>query len=201
MVRNVRWLHVMGESCQQAQAHAQVGDWRCCLVCGSRDVHSRLVCGARGWVRGTAVCPEAQACRRGIIGPSQRRKLFIPPSPCPHCPAQVRAAADGLVFVTPSAELALALDHPSPAPLPGCLQARAAADGLVFVAPYDDPYTIAGQGTIGNEILRQTDMDKLDAIFVAVGEGRPGAAAAWPHAGPRACRWPRALRPLACRPC
>ena len=31
---------------------------------------------------------------------------------------------------------------------------RAAADGLVFVAPYDDPYTIAGQGTIGNEILR-----------------------------------------------
>lgn len=31
---------------------------------------------------------------------------------------------------------------------------RAARDGLVFVAPYDDPYTIAGQGTIGNEILR-----------------------------------------------
>ena len=26
------------------------------------------------------------------------------------------------------------------------------------------------QGTIGNEILRETDMDKLDAIFVAVGE-------------------------------
>ena len=24
----------------------------------------------------------------------------------------------------------------------------------MFVAPYDDPYTIAGQGTIGNEILR-----------------------------------------------
>ena len=25
----------------------------------------------------------------------------------------------------------------------------------MFVAPYDDPYTIAGQGTIGTEILRQ----------------------------------------------
>ena len=27
--------------------------------------------------------------------------------------------------------------------------------GLAFVAPYDDPYTIAGQGTVGAEILRQ----------------------------------------------
>ena len=54
-------------------------------------------------------------------------------------------------------------------------QARAGAEGRVFVAPYDDPYTIAGQGTIGNEILRQTNMDALDAIFVAVGgeEGAP----------------------------
>jgi hypothetical protein len=35
------------------------------------------------------------------------------------------------------------------------LQARAVRDGLTFVAPYDDPHTIAGQGTIGDEILRQ----------------------------------------------
>ena len=28
-------------------------------------------------------------------------------------------------------------------------QARAAAEGRVFVSAYDDPYTIAGQGTIG----------------------------------------------------
>jgi threonine dehydratase len=34
-------------------------------------------------------------------------------------------------------------------------QARAVAEGLTFVAPYDDPYTIAGQGTIGDEIMRQ----------------------------------------------
>lgn len=32
---------------------------------------------------------------------------------------------------------------------------KAVRDGLTFVAPYDDPYTIAGQGTIGDEILRQ----------------------------------------------
>jgi threonine dehydratase len=36
-----------------------------------------------------------------------------------------------------------------------CVQERAVRDELVFVAPYDDPHTIAGQGTIGDEILRQ----------------------------------------------
>lgn len=50
-------------------------------------------------------------------------------------------------------------------------QARAASEGRVFIAPYDDPYTIAGQGTIAAEILRQIDMDQLDAIFVAIGGG------------------------------
>ncbi|EFJ50298.1 hypothetical protein VOLCADRAFT_88765 [Volvox carteri f. nagariensis] len=50
--------------------------------------------------------------------------------------------------------------------------ARAAAEGLTFIPPYDDPYTIAGQGTIGDEIMRQApDPDKLDAIFVPVGGG------------------------------
>jgi threonine dehydratase len=41
---------------------------------------------------------------------------------------------------------------------------------LVFVHPFDDPDVIAGQGTIGAEILRQTRGD-LDAIFVPVGGG------------------------------
>jgi threonine dehydratase len=50
-------------------------------------------------------------------------------------------------------------------------QERSAAEGRVFIAPYDDPYTIAGQGTIASEILRQADMDSLDAIFVAIGGG------------------------------
>ena len=41
---------------------------------------------------------------------------------------------------------------------------------LTFVHPYDDPDVIAGQGTIGMEILRQHG-DPIDAIFVAVGGG------------------------------
>ena len=38
-----------------------------------------------------------------------------------------------------------------------------------FVHPFDDPYTIAGQGTIGKEILE--DGIEYDAIFVPVGGG------------------------------
>ncbi len=41
---------------------------------------------------------------------------------------------------------------------------------LTFVHPYDDPDVIAGQGTIGMEILRQTTRP-IDAIFVAIGGG------------------------------
>jgi threonine dehydratase len=53
-------------------------------------------------------------------------------------------------------------------------QARARDEGLVFVAPYDDPFTIAGQGTIGTELLRQlssADSAALHAVFVAIGGG------------------------------
>ncbi|CAG8439981.1 4811_t:CDS:2 [Acaulospora morrowiae] len=39
------------------------------------------------------------------------------------------------------------------------------------IPPYDDPYVIAGQGTIAMEILRQYNMEKIDAIFVCVGGG------------------------------
>ena len=42
--------------------------------------------------------------------------------------------------------------------------------GLAFVHPYDDPDVIAGQGTIGMEMLRQ-HARPIDAIFVPVGGG------------------------------
>jgi threonine dehydratase len=41
---------------------------------------------------------------------------------------------------------------------------------LVFVHPYDDPDVIAGQGTIGVELLRQR-RGPLHAVFVAIGGG------------------------------
>jgi threonine dehydratase len=42
--------------------------------------------------------------------------------------------------------------------------------GLTFIHPFDDPYVIAGQGTIGMEILRQYQQP-IEAIFVAIGGG------------------------------
>ncbi|WP_263261400.1 threonine ammonia-lyase, biosynthetic [Pseudomonas sp. RIT-PI-S] len=42
--------------------------------------------------------------------------------------------------------------------------------GYVYIHPYDDPDTIAGQGTVAMEILRQ-HQGPLDAIFVPVGGG------------------------------
>ncbi len=90
--------------------------------------------------------------------------------------------------------------------------------GLSFVHPFDDPLVIAGQGTIGEEILRQAH-GRLDAVFVPVGGGgllagdrrlRQGADAAGrgdrrravrsrrdvPLARRRRARAPRARRPL-----
>ncbi|KAG8924601.1 hypothetical protein FRC02_010327 [Tulasnella sp. 418] len=48
----------------------------------------------------------------------------------------------------------------------------ARAQQLIFVPPYDHPLVIAGQGTIGMEILRQVPQNReLDGIFVPVGGG------------------------------
>ena len=44
------------------------------------------------------------------------------------------------------------------------------SSGATFVHPYDDPAVIAGQGTVGMEILQQCQ-GPIDAIFVAVGGG------------------------------
>jgi threonine dehydratase len=45
-----------------------------------------------------------------------------------------------------------------------------AEQGLTFIHPFDDPLVIAGQGTIGMEILRQ-HQGPLHAVFLAIGGG------------------------------
>jgi len=61
----------------------------------------------------------------------------------------------------------------------------AAAKGLTFIHPFDDPDVIAGQGTIGMELLRQ-HADPIDAVFVPVGGGGliAGVAAYIKHVRP-----------------
>ncbi|SDS64966.1 threonine dehydratase [Halopseudomonas xinjiangensis] len=56
---------------------------------------------------------------------------------------------------------------------------------LEFIPPYDDPDVIAGQGTVGMELLRQQP-GRLDAVFVPVGGGSliAGVAAYLKHLRP-----------------
>ena len=43
-------------------------------------------------------------------------------------------------------------------------------EGYTFIHPYDDKYVIAGQGTVGKELIEQINTG-IDAIFVPVGGG------------------------------
>ncbi|WEW59277.1 threonine deaminase [Emydomyces testavorans] len=43
--------------------------------------------------------------------------------------------------------------------------------GLTNIPPFDDPYVIAGQGTCGMELLRQANLQNLEAVFCCVGGG------------------------------
>src|SRR5262249_30250188 len=47
--------------------------------------------------------------------------------------------------------------------------ARSEADGMIFVHPYADPLIIAGQGTIGLEIMKA--VPELDTLVVPIGGG------------------------------
>ena len=73
-------------------------------------------------------------------------------------------------------------------PLAAEMAARAAAreSGRTYVSPYNDPYVVAGQGTIAVELLRQ--LPDLDAIFIAVGGGglMSGIGSYLRHAAPNA---------------
>ncbi|RAO67030.1 uncharacterized protein BHQ10_003042 [Talaromyces amestolkiae] len=42
---------------------------------------------------------------------------------------------------------------------------------LTNIPPFDDPYVIAGQGTVGMEIVRQAKLHNLEAVFCCIGGG------------------------------
>ncbi|HEY5382000.1 MAG TPA: threonine ammonia-lyase [Acidobacteriaceae bacterium] len=46
---------------------------------------------------------------------------------------------------------------------------RCEADGMTFIHPFDDPLVMAGQGTIGLELLEQ--VENLEAVVVPIGGG------------------------------
>ena len=116
----------------------------------------------------------AERCRRGVVAASAGNHA-----------QGVAAAAAALgvpceVFVPADAPLAKAeatrghgaTVHVGGGDIEECLaaaQARADEDGMVFVHPFDDPDVVAGQGSLGLELLE--DVPDLAKVVVPVGGG------------------------------
>ena len=128
----------------------------------------------RGAYNKMAMLP-AKALRRGVIAASAGnhaqgvalaaqklgcRAVIVMPVTTPRIKIEAVAAR--------GAQVVLHGDSYSDADLHARKLARARR--LALIHPYDDPDVIAGQGTIGMEILRQHP-GPIDAVFVAVGGG------------------------------
>ncbi len=130
------------------------------LLALTADQRSRGIVAASSGNHGAAVAYAAQ--RLGV-----RALIFAPETASPiklaamqRYGAEVRTVGDDSLV----SELAA--------------RAHAQAKNLAYISPYNDLDVIAGQGTVGIELARQ--MERLDALFVAVGGGGliGGAAAA-----------------------
>jgi len=127
---------------------------------GAYNKMANLTPGARGrgviaasagnHAQGVALAAQKLACRAVIVMPTTTPQVKID---------AVRARGAEVVLAGES--FSDAYQHAL------TLQAQ---QQLTFVHPFDDPDVIAGQGTVGMEILRQRP-GALDAVFVAIGGG------------------------------
>ena len=118
----------------------------------SEEARARgVICASAGnHAQGVALAARRMGCRATVVMPRTTPAIKV---------EAVRALGGEVVLVGDDFDAAAA-------------HARVVADieKLTFVHPYDDPDVIAGQATVGLEILRQHP-GPLDAIFVAVGGG------------------------------
>lgn len=109
------------------------------------------------------ICASAGNHAQGVALAARRRGItavIVMPRTTPHIKVQAVLDLGGEV-VLQGDDFDHAYEHAL-----GLAQQR----GLAFIHPFDDPDVIAGQGTIGMEILRQCP-SAPDAIFVPVGGG------------------------------
>jgi threonine dehydratase len=112
---------------------------------------------ARGVITASTGNHGLGAARAGALAGCPVTVYVVPAAPAEKLTA-IRSYGAELVFV-------------EGAPLDAEIEARRQAElqGKAYVAPYNDVETMAGQGTLGMEIARQTP--DLDAVFVCVGGG------------------------------
>jgi len=128
-----------------------------------RGAYNRIAHLSEPIARRGVVCASAGNHAQGVALAAQRRGIpavIVMPETTPHIKVQA--------VVDLGAEVTLHGDDYDSAFDRALVLAR--ERNLVFVHPFDDPDVIAGQGTIGVEILRQTG-GHVDAIFVPIGGG------------------------------
>ena len=124
----------------------------------NKIAHLSAAAAARG-----VICASAGNHAQGVALSARRRGIpavIVMPATTPDIKVQAVANLGGEV-VLHGEVFDAAYDH---------ALKLAQQRNLVFVHPFDDPDVIAGQATIGMEILRQTG-GAVDAIFVPVGGG------------------------------
>jgi threonine dehydratase len=128
-----------------------------------RGAYNRIAQLAPDHAQRGVVCASAGNHAQGVALVARRRGIsavVVMPQTSPHI--KVQAVIDlGAQVVLHGDDYDSAFEH---------ALTLARERNLVLVHPFDDPDVIAGQGTIGVEILRQTG-GILDAVFVPVGGG------------------------------
>ena len=118
--------------------------------------------GATAAARGVITASAGNHAQGVALAARKRQVRAVIVMPCTTPDIKVRAVADlGGEVVLHGDIFDTAFGH---------AVAMAREQNLAFVHPFDDPDVIAGQGTIGMEIIHQTG-GELDAIFVPVGGG------------------------------
>jgi threonine dehydratase len=128
-----------------------------------RGAYNRIAHLSEAIAKRGVVCASAGNHAQGVALAAKRRGIsavIVMPQTTPHIKVQAVIDLGGEV-VLHGDDYDSALDR---------ALALARERSLVFVHAFDDPDVIAGQGTIGVEVLRQT-AGHVDAIFVPVGGG------------------------------
>lgn len=86
-----------------------------------------------------------------------------------HCTVVMPTAAPATKIANTHAYGAEVILHPDRVTLLDRCRQEQAAHGYVYIPPFDDPYVVAGQGTLGLEIME--DLPEVAAIVVPIGGG------------------------------
>ena len=128
-----------------------------------RGAYNKLASLPESAVRGGVICSSAGNHAQGVALAAGRRKVravIVMPVTTPSIKVDAVKSLGG--------EVVLHGDNYDAA----YAKAREleVAEGLTFIHPFDDPAVIAGQGTIGRELVEQMDQD-VEAVFIPIGGG------------------------------